>query len=146
MTVDWRKAPKGTARGAIQVAGPDGATVAVRVDIVNPATPSKATLRGFVEADGYVSMEAEHFTRKVDAAAARWEKLDDYGKTLSAMTLFPVTASSVAPPQNSPRLEYEMYLFEPGRVEVESILGPSQNFVPAADFASRSLLTTSRRK
>jgi hypothetical protein len=46
------------------------------------------------------------------------------------MTIFPVTAESVTPPQNSPCLEYKMYLFHPGAVEVEAIVAPTLNFVP----------------
>ncbi len=127
VSVDWTKVPRGSTTATIEITGPAGVKISVRANAFNPSVPA---LRGFVQADGYVSMEAEHFSKKVDAPAARWEKLDDYGKTLSAMTLFPVTAPSVAPPLNSPRLEYEMYLFDPGRVEVETILGPTQNFVP----------------
>jgi hypothetical protein len=87
-------------------------------------------LEGFVEADGYVSIEAEHYTKKVDVGNVRWEKIDDLGRTLSSMTIFPVTAESVTPPQNSPCLEYKMYLFHPGAVEVEAIVAPTLNFVP----------------
>jgi hypothetical protein len=97
----------------------------MKIEAFNP----KVSVQGFVQADGYVSIEAEHFTKKVDAAA-RWEKIDDYGRTLSAMTIAPVTAKSVTPPQDSPRLEYQMYLFDPGKVEVEAILAPTLNFVP----------------
>jgi hypothetical protein len=46
------------------------------------------------------------------------------------MTVFPVTAETVTPPRNSPCLEYKMYLFHPGRLEVEAILAPTLNFVP----------------
>jgi hypothetical protein len=46
------------------------------------------------------------------------------------MTLFPVTATSMQPPGNSPRLDYRMYLFSTGMVEVTSILGPCLNFAP----------------
>jgi hypothetical protein len=127
VSVDWSKAPTGTASGSVTVAG-TGDTVTVRVQAVNPMVP-RSFLKGFVEADGYVSMEAEHFTRKVDAGPARWDKIDDYGRTLSAMTVFPVTAASMTPPQ-SPCLEYGMYLFDPGKVEVEAILSPTLNFVP----------------
>src|ERR1019366_3625764 len=95
----------------------------------NPPTPAKSALKGFVEADGYVSIEAEHYSKKVDAGQVRWDKIDDYGRTLSAMSVFPVTAASMTPPQ-SPRLEYEMYLFDPGKGEVEAILSPTLNFVP----------------
>ena len=97
---------------------------------LNPRDPTRTTLHGFVEADGYVSIEAEHYTKKNDGENVRWEKIDDYGRTLSSMTVFPVTAKSVTPPANSPSLEYQMYVFHPGKVEVEAILAPTLNFVP----------------
>jgi hypothetical protein len=128
VSVDWNKAPVGTSTGSVTISGA-GDTVTVKLHAANPQTPAKNALHGFVEADGYVSIEAEHFTRKVDAGTVHWDKIDDYGRTLSAMTVFPVTAASVTPPQ-SPRLEYEMYLVDPGKVEVEAILSPTLNFVP----------------
>jgi hypothetical protein len=126
--VDWSKAPLGIPDGWVEIAGV-GLPVLVRVQAFNPQTPTKSSLKGFVEADGYVSIEAEHFTRKIDADEVHWDKIDDYGRTLSAMTVFPVTAPSATPPQ-SPRLEYEMYLFDPSKVEVQAILSPTLNFVP----------------
>jgi hypothetical protein len=86
--------------------------------------------RGFVEQDGYVSIEAEHFTRRTDTANARWEVLPDHGRTLSAMTIFPVTAPSVTPPEDSPSLEYQMWLTSTGTVEVATIISPALNFQP----------------
>jgi hypothetical protein len=41
-----------------------------------------------------------------------------------------VTAESVKPPKGSPCLEYKMYLFNPGKIDVEVIVGPTLNFVP----------------
>ena len=87
-------------------------------------------LTGFVESGGYVSIEAEHYTRKTDATGARWERIEDYGRTLSSMTIFPVTAASVTPPVDAPCLEYQLYTFDAGPVEVEAILAPTLNFVP----------------
>jgi hypothetical protein len=46
------------------------------------------------------------------------------------MSIFPVTAGSAEPGKNAPCLEYKMYLFDGGPVEVEAILDPTQNFVP----------------
>jgi hypothetical protein len=46
------------------------------------------------------------------------------------MSVFPVTAPSVLPPASTPCLEYQVYLFDPGKFEVEAILGPTLNFVP----------------
>ena len=92
------------------------------METFNLGTPTRASLQGFTEANGYVSMEAEHYTRKTSAGPVHWEKISDYGRTLSSMTIFPVTAKSVVPPQNSPCLEYRMYLSHSGTIEVETIL------------------------
>jgi hypothetical protein len=85
---------------------------------------------GFVEADGYVAMEADHFTHKTDTPAARWEVLPDHGRTRSAMTIFPCTVHSAEPPQDSPCLEYLLWLTTTGAVQVTSILSPCLNFDP----------------
>jgi hypothetical protein len=129
VSVDWDKAPLGPSEGSVAIAGPESRTNTIKVHVFNPAEPTRTGLHGFVEGDGYVSIEAEHFTRKNDQNNVRWEKIDDYGRTLSSMTIFPVTAKSVIP-TNSPSLEYQMYLFHPGKVEVEAILAPTLNFVP----------------
>ena len=130
ITIDWDKAPAGSSEGSVNINGSDGGVTSVRVNALKPTEPTRTSLHGFVEADRYVSIEAEHFTRKVDAGPVRWESIEDYGRTLSSMAIFPVTAKSVTPPANSPCLEYRMYLFHPGKLKVEAILAPSLNFVP----------------
>jgi hypothetical protein len=130
VNVDWRQAPKGLSEGSVTIVGPAGdAGITVRVEAFNPETPPRDSVRGFVEANGYVSIEAEHYTKKIDANSARWEKIADYGRTLSSMSIFPVTSRTLTPP-DSPCLEYQMYLFHAGQVEVEAILAPTLNFVP----------------
>jgi hypothetical protein len=130
VSVDWEKAPKGSANGSVEITGAGGAPVAVSVNAFMPEQPEKDSLQGFVEADGYVSMEAAHYSHKIDAGRARWEEIPGFGRTLSGMTIFPVTADSVTPPNHSPCLEYHMYLFDAGKVEVASIIAPTLNFVP----------------
>ena len=127
--IDWGTARQGSATADIKISGSTGQEVTVHVDAFRPAAPQKDQLAGFVESNRYMSMEAVHFTSKVDTPTAQWEKIDDLGRTLSAMTIFPVTAPSAQPPQ-SPHLEYKMYLFNAGPVEVEAILDPTLNFVP----------------
>jgi hypothetical protein len=130
VSVNWSNAPKGWAEGSILIAQTGGERATVRLKAFSPAEPAREALDGFVEADGGVAMEAAHFTGKADAASARWERVDDLGRTLSSITIFPVTAPSVQPPENSPRLDYRMYLFNTGMVEVTSIVGPCLNFAP----------------
>ena len=131
VSVDWSKVPEGSTSGQVKVSGTGAQDVVVKVKAFRPTEPARDLLDGFVESDGYVSMEATHYTQKIDASVARWEKIDDLGRTLSSMSVFPVTAESATPPGNSPHLEYKMYLFDPGTVEVEAILAPTLNFVPS---------------
>ncbi|HZD30079.1 MAG TPA: glycosyl hydrolase 115 family protein, partial [Candidatus Angelobacter sp.] len=130
VSVDWNKAPAGTSEGTVTITGPTPPPANIALTAFRPPTPTRSSLRGFVEADGYVSIEAEHYTKKTDSSQASWQKIDGYGRTLSSMTVFPVTAESVTPPKDSPRLEYQMYLFHPGKLTVEAVLAPSLNFVP----------------
>ena len=130
VSVDGSKVPAGHASGTVKIAGSGAENVIVNVNVFRPQEITRESLDGFVESDGYVSIEAAHYDKKVDGPAARWEKIDDLGRTLSSMSVFPVTAESATPTQNSPRLEYKLYLFDPGAAEVEAILAPTLNFVP----------------
>ncbi len=130
VSINWARVPKGLSQGSVKISGPGAEDIPVKIEAFNPQNPQKSSLHGFVEANGYVSIEAEHFTRKIGTGDARWEKVPDYGRTLSGMSIFPVAAQSVAPPRNSPCLQYTMYLFDSGTVNVRAILGPTLNFVP----------------
>jgi hypothetical protein len=127
--IDWTKVPKVSADGIVKISGP-GAEVAVEVDAFNPAEPTLAFLHGFVEGDGCVSMEAEHFSKKTDAGVNRWIRIPEYGQTLSAMRSDGPVDTEATPAKDSPCLEYRMYLFHAGTVEVQSLVGPTLNFIP----------------
>jgi hypothetical protein len=130
VSVDWKKAPLGLTSGSLKIARGSTQEVVVNVSAFRPQDLTRESLDGFVESEGYVSMEAVHYDKKVDGPSARWERIDDLGPTLSSMSVFPVTAESVTPPRDSPRLEYKLYLFDPRTVDVEAILAPTLNFVP----------------
>jgi hypothetical protein len=82
----------------------------------------------FYERDGYVSIEAEHFTRAVNTPAIRWQVIPNLGKTLSAVTPFPVTAASQTAGGKSARLEYEVTLNADSTVKVHTYLSPTLPF------------------
>lgn len=127
--VDWTKAPQGKSEARIDFTGA-GTNFTVRVSTFNPAAPDRATLEGFVEADGFVSMEAEHYTRKTDAGSNRWVRIPNYGHTLSGMRASGPVEALATPGQDSPCLEYRMFLFNTNAVDVETITGPTLNFLP----------------
>jgi len=130
ISVDWQRAPKGLTKGFVKISRAGAEPVTVRVNLFNPDSPTRDSLKGFAESDGCISIEAPHYTKKHDVAKARWEQIDDLGLTDSSMSIFPVTAESATPPQDSPCLEYRMYLFNPGSFEVDAIISPSLNIAP----------------
>jgi hypothetical protein len=130
VSIDWTAVPEGEHAGVVTIAQKNGTVVHVRVQSFYPSAPKKESLQGFVEANHYVSMEAEHFTSQTVAGNVHWDRIPGFGETLSGMTIFPVTASSAEPLQPAAALEYKMYLFESGRFNVQAILAPTLNFVP----------------
>lgn len=62
---------------------------------VNRLAPEQINEGGFIFSSklGYVSIEAEHYYSKNNAADASWSVLPEYGRTKSAIALFPYTSS-----------------------------------------------------
>ncbi|MEU4222105.1 glycosyl hydrolase 115 family protein [Actinoplanes sp. NPDC026623] len=111
--VDWSRAPKGRTTVPITVTGPQGASTVVQAPIDNPVLRP----RGFVEANGYVAMEADHYGR----AVGDWRLLPGIGKTGNGMT--PLGGAGA-------RLEYPMTLTSTGPVKVTAVLSPRNNVRP----------------
>ncbi|MFF7977802.1 glycosyl hydrolase 115 family protein [Streptomyces sp. NPDC007901] len=112
--VDWSRAPGGRSSGALTVSGA-GESVTVTCVAENP---SARGLRGFVEAGGYVAIDAEHY----DRAVGEWRRLEGIGRTGAGMTAWPVTGGWI--PDARPRLEYEVSLLSAGEVTVWAHLSP----------------------
>ena len=127
--VDWSKAPEGKADAQIVFTGAQ-TNFTVHITTFNPSDLARGAFSGFVEADGFVSIEAEHFTKRTDAGANRWIKIPNYGHTLSGMRADGPPEALATPGKDSPCLEYQMHLFNAGQIEVEAIVGPTLNFIP----------------
>jgi hypothetical protein len=113
----------------LTVSGPAGALVTVTAVIDNPRPP-QAGFHGFVESGGYVSMEADHYTRATGAGGVAWKRIPGIGRTGSGMEPFPVTAPSRQPGGDGPRLEYDMNLSTTGPVKVAVYLSPRNDTLP----------------
>ncbi|MDZ7295535.1 MAG: glycosyl hydrolase 115 family protein, partial [candidate division KSB1 bacterium] len=127
VSVDWKKAPMGKHLVPIVVAGPQE-KVTVLAPVNNPAQPRPETVRGFVESNGYVAIEAAHYAEAVTRNGVGWERIPDLGRTLSAITPFPVTAPPEEPGGESPRVEYPLFLFSSGEVRVKAYLSPTLDY------------------
>jgi hypothetical protein len=105
---------------------------AVKIDPVSRTAESMipASAKGhlFYEKDGYVSMEAEHFTRAVSTGGVKWKVIPDIGKTATGISPFPVTAPKQQLDAHTPHTEYDFYVYDSGKVVLNAYCSPTLNF------------------
>lgn len=84
--------------------------------VSNPAAPTKASLKGYVEANGYVALEAEHFSGMTSRGNSEWRVLDALGRSGDSVKVFPDVSPSVTSnfATTSASLDYQIYFFSTG--------------------------------
>jgi Glycosyl hydrolase family 115/Gylcosyl hydrolase family 115 C-terminal domain/Glycosyl hydrolase family 67 N-terminus len=100
-------------------------TASIWREAIYPKHPAKKI---FYERNGYLSIEATHFTKAITTTDVDWKILPDHGRTGSAITSFPVTASLQKPGGASPHLQYEIYTYSKDSVRVYCYFSPTLNF------------------
>ena len=137
VSIDWAKAPTGNTTGTIHIAAGTSATRDISVQLSNPTSPSKTDLSGYVEANGYVSIEAEHFTTNKSRGDSEWRVLPALGRNGDSVKVFPdlstPTTSNFA--STSPSLDYHIYFFSTGTFPVTIYRIPTLNEVGACRIA-----------
>jgi len=126
--VNWEKAPAGSTHGSVTVTQKGAPPISVQLDTVRLEDVTRENAEGFVESDGYVSIEAADTTSRTSDTGAEWVELPGFGLTRSAMAIFPVTAASNL--SSTASLQYRMYLYDSGNFTMQAILAPTLNFVP----------------
>ena len=91
-------------------------------------TPQDVDRNIFYELDGYVSIEASHYTNKKDASNIHWKSIPNIGKDGDGITTFPVTAPTQTINKNTPYLEYEFYTSDTGAFKLNAYFSPTLNF------------------
>ena len=135
-SVDWATAPAGDSSGTITItAGSVSETVSISAS--HPATPTPSDLTGYVESNGYVAIEAEHFTQKVDRGGAEWRVFKQLGRNGDSVKVLPDVAASVTTdlPGSSPELDYKIYFFSTGTFPVTVYRIPTLNTTGACRLA-----------
>jgi hypothetical protein len=130
ISIDWTKVSQEKSLGTVRISGA-GNIATVFVNAFKPKDITPEQLKGFVEGEGVISIEAEHFTGNIEYGKRQWKRIEDYGQTLSGMRAEAEADSPPAiPGTDSPHIEYQMYLFSTGKFEVTSTFSPTLNFMP----------------
>ena len=128
VSIDWNSAPKGGLIGSIIIKGSDNKTVTIKAIVENFVTPAPDKVNGFVESNGYISIEAGNYTKAINSNGISWLSIPNFGKTGSGVTPLPVTSPSQTIGKDSPRLEYLIHFFTQREVTVKAYFAPTQNF------------------
>jgi Glycosyl hydrolase family 115/Gylcosyl hydrolase family 115 C-terminal domain len=139
VTVDWQKAPTGRQLVPITITVAGANPVIITAIVQKP--DSKALFGDqpigqdsdigafcFIEASGYISMEAAHYNRAVGTTAITWQTIPGLGRTLSGIEASPITSPPQTPGGNGPRLEYRFYLEDTGLVKANAYFSPTLDF------------------
>jgi hypothetical protein len=92
------------------------------------SVPKTVKGHAFIETNGYVSIEAEHYTNAINTPSIKWQVIPNLGRTSSAVEAMPVTAKAQTISANSPRLEYTVFMADTGLVKIHTYLSPTLPF------------------
>lgn len=127
LEIDWQNAPTGKSSGEVFIKGTGWGGARVTFEVFNP---QNSDIKGFVEANGYIAIEAAQGKMIGNSKDAFWQEIPLHGRTESSVTAITATDKSVLDWSSAPYLEYPVYLFNSGQIEVQTIVAPTLNFVP----------------
>ena len=125
VSIDWPAVGRQEAlKGEIEIQGA-GDKKTIYVNCFNPAV-NKDKLKGmFVENDGVISISAANYSRKAESGGTTWNIVDGLGLTGKSVINLPVTAEpNYSFDPNTPHLEYDIYTYNCGIVEIQSFVLP----------------------
>lgn len=107
--LDWARMPTGTHDATVAVSGA-GQRVEVPLRVVNDGERARLRAVGFVEAHGYVSIDAVHADQRVARGGAHWRVVRGLGRRTGALEAVPSTAAPVTADfaTRAPELRYRV--------------------------------------
>ncbi len=123
VSIDWENIPKGKSTGTISI---NGAGEYREVTVI--AQNSDREIKGFVEDNGVISIEASHFDQAIEQAGVRWHVIPNLGRTGSAVSVTPTKVERKTPGENAPSLTYTFTSFRDADLKVETYLSPTLNY------------------
>lgn len=123
VSINWRGIEE-RASGTVTICSP-GQTVEIRIEA--ECVPTGDIPHGaFIECGGVVSMPADAFAGKTGTPDVEWIRIENYGKSGSAMKVFPPDRS-FSEPECAPSLKYDFYIHRPGLYTITAYIAPTNN-------------------
>jgi hypothetical protein len=82
----------------------------------------------FYEKNGYVSIEASHYTKAISSNNIRWNIIPGIGRDGDGITTFPVTSKEQTVTNGNTYLQYDIYMYDTGSLKVNAYFSPTLNF------------------
>ncbi len=115
--VDWSKfGQNGKGNGNI-IFTSGGKQMMLKIQATKINQSALSGYNGFIENNGFVSMNATHFSRQTNKPSIQWKLVDGLGYTGSALQALPLSLKSKSPSdpdsikRNNAFVEYEFYTF-----------------------------------
>lgn len=123
VSVDWSKIKEDTNAVITIQAADSEVKVALKAIVVEESSLEPMT---FVERDGIIAMEAEHYALSTAKDEYEWKKLEEYGKTLSSLKVYPLDCNfdTIG---DAPSLTYRIFIREGGDYTLRVITAPNNN-------------------
>lgn len=123
VSIDWKKVPKGDITSEFMItAGKQ--TFPVNLNIKNVDVNG---IKGFTEANGCISINAEDFSRAINTDL-KWTTIPNIGRTSSGITFKPSNRKIIEISESSPRIEYDLHFFSKGNIKIHAYFSPTLNF------------------
>ena len=128
--VDWQQLPEGTNLGEIVIKGNSWAKASIHISAFKPNEKRRRKARGFLDADGYIAIEAANASRGKSALGISWSEIPQHGRTQSAITPLPFNDKSFTDLSKAPYVEYDLTFFHTGEFDIHTHAAPSLPFFP----------------
>jgi hypothetical protein len=125
--IDWSKVKTGLNVGEVHVQGTGWGGAKIKVSAVKPKTEPTS---GFVEADGYIALDAASATVQGNNKHSWWQLIPGHGRgaaSMAAMTELDYQTKDVG---KAPYLEYPLYFHSTGEFTLHSVIAPTLDLVP----------------
>jgi hypothetical protein len=110
----------------ILITGPGAVSVEVFA-VIDPLKNIDPKVKGYIESNGHLAIEAGNFSRLVANDERSWQKIPHFGRTHSGIQPVPVNMAGMETTEMAACVEYDLQLNTDGEAIVYLVLAPTLN-------------------